>query len=96
MARQDDRDSATSQFFINLDDNDRLNRSVRGFGYTVFGRVVEGMDVVDSIAGVQTSKRGMMDDVPISAGLPRPRLPSERVAPQPQPLLLRYSGRRHA
>ncbi len=65
MARQDDRNSATSQFFINLDDNDRLNRSVHGFGYTVFGRVTEGMDVIDAIARVQTSKRGMMDDVPI-------------------------------
>ncbi len=65
MARQDDKDSATSQFFINLDDNDRLNRTVRGFGYTVFGRVIEGMDVVDQIARAQTSKRGPMEDVPI-------------------------------
>ena len=65
MARMDDKDSATSQFFFNLADNDRLNRSGFSFGYTVFGRVIEGMEVVDSIAQVQTSKRGPMDDVPI-------------------------------
>ena len=65
MARMDDKDSATSQFFFNLADNDKLNRSGFSFGYTVFGRVIEGMDVVDSIADVQTSKRGMMADVPI-------------------------------
>ena len=65
MARTDVKDSATSQFFINLADNERLNRSARGFGYTVFGRVIEGMDVVDAIAEVQTSRRGEADDVPI-------------------------------
>jgi len=65
MARMDDKDSATSQFFINLADNEQLNRSAFNFGYTVFGRVIEGMEVVDAIAEVQTSKRGIMDDVPI-------------------------------
>ena len=65
MARSLDRDSATSQFFINLSDNEQLNRGARSFGYTVFGRVIEGMEVVDRIAGVQTSRRGEMDDVPI-------------------------------
>jgi cyclophilin family peptidyl-prolyl cis-trans isomerase len=65
MARMDDKDSATSQFFINLADNGTLNRSAFSFGYTVFGRVIEGMEVVDAIANVQTSKRGPMDDVPI-------------------------------
>jgi cyclophilin family peptidyl-prolyl cis-trans isomerase len=65
MARMDDKDSATSQFFINLADNDRLNRSGFSFGYTVFGRVIEGMEVVDAIAQAQTGKRGPMDDVPI-------------------------------
>jgi peptidyl-prolyl cis-trans isomerase A (cyclophilin A) len=65
MARMDDKDSATSQFFINLADNDRLNRSGFSFGYTVFGRVIEGMEVVDAIAQGQTGKRGPMDDVPI-------------------------------
>lgn len=65
MARQAGRDTATSQFFINLDDNERLNRSAHAYGYTVFGRVIEGMDVVDRIARVQTSNRGPMRDVPI-------------------------------
>jgi cyclophilin family peptidyl-prolyl cis-trans isomerase len=65
MARTDDKDSATSQFFINLANNEELNRSAFSYGYTVFGRVIEGMDVVDAIAGVQTSKRGEMEDVPI-------------------------------
>jgi peptidyl-prolyl cis-trans isomerase A (cyclophilin A) len=65
MARSLDRDSATSQFFINLSDNQQLNRSAKNFGYTVFGRVIEGMEVVDRIAAVQTSRRGEMDDVPI-------------------------------
>ncbi len=65
MARMDDKDSATSQFFFNLADNDKLNRSGFNFGYTVFGRVVEGMEVVDAIAQVQTSTRGPMQDVPI-------------------------------
>lgn len=65
MARGDDRDSASSQFFINVANNTQLDHSKRQFGYTVFGRVVAGMDVVDTIADVQTSKRGRMDDVPI-------------------------------
>lgn len=65
MARTDAKDSATSQFFINLDDNEELNRGAYNFGYTVFGRVVEGMEVVDAIADVQTSSRGPMRDVPI-------------------------------
>jgi cyclophilin family peptidyl-prolyl cis-trans isomerase len=65
MARMDAKDSATSQLFINLANNETLNRSAFSFGYTVFGRVIEGMEVVDAIANVQTSKRGPMDDVPI-------------------------------
>jgi peptidyl-prolyl cis-trans isomerase A (cyclophilin A) len=65
MARMDNKDSASSQFFINLADNDRLNRSGFSFGYTVFGRVVSGMEVVDAIAQVQTSRRGPMENVPI-------------------------------
>jgi cyclophilin family peptidyl-prolyl cis-trans isomerase len=65
MARNLDRNSATSQFYINLSDNEQLDRSSHSFGYTVFGRVIEGMEVVDRIAGVQTSRRGEMDDVPI-------------------------------
>jgi cyclophilin family peptidyl-prolyl cis-trans isomerase len=65
MARNLDRNSATSQFYINLSDNEQLDRSAHSFGYTVFGRVIEGMEIVDRIAGVQTSRRGEMDDVPI-------------------------------
>ena len=65
MARQWQKNSATSQFFINLKDNADLNRGARRFGYTVFGRVIEGMDVVERISRVQTSRRGPMEDVPI-------------------------------
>ena len=65
MARTNDRDSATSQFFINVADNAELDHSKQQFGYAVFGRVVAGMDVVDAIADVQTSSRGRMKDVPI-------------------------------
>lgn len=65
MARQWQKNSATSQFFINLKDNADLNRGVQRFGYTVFGRVIEGMQVVERISRVQTSRRGPMEDVPI-------------------------------
>ncbi len=65
MARDLGRDTATSQFFFNLKDNEALDRDARSFGYTVFGRVIEGMDVVDRISRVQTSRRGRMEDVPI-------------------------------
>lgn len=65
MARMDDKDSASSQFFINVDDNSQLDRTARSFGYTVFGEVVEGMDVALRISNVQTSSRGRMKDVPI-------------------------------
>jgi len=64
MARTSVVDSATSQFFINHGDNDFLNNSARDFGYAVFGKVVEGMDVVDAMAGVKTGKHGPHDDVP--------------------------------
>lgn len=69
MARTNVVDSATSQFFINLVDNDFLNHTdetPRGFGYAVFGAVIEGMDVVDAIAGVATaSGRGGHQNVPV-------------------------------
>ena len=68
MARTQVVDSATSQFFINLVDNAFLNHTddtARGFGYAVFGEVVEGMDVVDAIAGVSTGRKGMHADVPV-------------------------------
>ena len=67
MARTSDPHSATAQFFINVVDNDFLNhrgRTPQGWGYTAFGRVVEGMDTVDRIAAVQTGSRGMFQDVP--------------------------------
>ncbi|MFA6187315.1 MAG: peptidylprolyl isomerase [Phycisphaerae bacterium] len=54
MARTNDPDSATSQFFINHANNDFLNAGIRDAGYAVFGKVVEGMDVVDKIANVKT------------------------------------------
>lgn len=64
MARTQDPDSATSQFFINLTDNDFLNAGVRGPGYTVFGKVTNGMGVVDAIASIPTERRNGMADVP--------------------------------
>jgi peptidyl-prolyl cis-trans isomerase A (cyclophilin A) len=64
MARTSVVDSATSQFFINLTDNDFLNHGSRDFGYAVFGKVVEGMDAVNKIAGVKTGSVGMHRDVP--------------------------------
>lgn len=64
MARTADINSATSQFFINLKDNDFLDHGTRDFGYAVFARVVEGMDVVDRIAGVKTGNHGPHSDVP--------------------------------
>ncbi|MBT8107075.1 MAG: peptidyl-prolyl cis-trans isomerase [Gammaproteobacteria bacterium] len=65
MARTMVVDSATSQFFINLRDNDFLDHSKRDFGYAVFGEVSDGMDVVDAIAAVPTGSRGGHQDVPI-------------------------------
>ncbi len=67
MARTSDINSATTQFFINLKDNEFLDHGTRDFGYAVFARVVEGMDVVDKIAGVQTGNRGPHSDVPKEA-----------------------------
>ena len=64
MARTGDVDSATAQFFVNLRDNAFLDHGVRDFGYAVFGRVTEGLDVVDRIAGVETTRRGPHADVP--------------------------------
>jgi peptidyl-prolyl cis-trans isomerase A (cyclophilin A) len=65
MARTNVVDSATSQFFINLKDNDFLNHGGRDFGYAVVGKVTAGMDVVDKIAAVKTGNRGMHQDVPV-------------------------------
>jgi len=68
MARTNDPHSATAQFFINVADNDFLNfraPSGNGWGYCVFGRVVEGMDVVDKIKNVKTGNKGFHQDVPV-------------------------------
>jgi peptidyl-prolyl cis-trans isomerase B (cyclophilin B) len=68
MARTSDVDSAAAQFFINVADNDFLNHSSptpQGFGYCVFGKVVEGMDVVDKIKKVRTGNRGGHQNVPL-------------------------------
>lgn len=68
MARTGDPHSATSQFFINVEDNanlDHRGKSQRGWGYAVFGRVVEGMEVVDRIRKVSTTTYGYYRDVPV-------------------------------
>jgi cyclophilin family peptidyl-prolyl cis-trans isomerase len=65
MARTNDIHSATSQFFINLSDNDFLNHSSGNYGYAVFGRVTAGMDVIDAIAAVPTTRRRGHSDVPV-------------------------------
>lgn len=66
MARTNDPNSATAQFFINVKDNAALDFGVRGAGYAVFGRVVEGMDVVDKIVAVPTTLRGDHQNVPVT------------------------------
>jgi cyclophilin family peptidyl-prolyl cis-trans isomerase len=65
MARTNDVDSATSQFFINVADNDFLDHRPGNYGYAVFGRVDSGMDVVDAIVAVKTGSKGMYQDVPV-------------------------------
>jgi peptidyl-prolyl cis-trans isomerase A (cyclophilin A) len=67
MARTSDPNSASSQFFINLADNGFLDKAQAqdGVGYCVFGKVVEGMSVVDAIAGVQTGNAGQFQNVPL-------------------------------
>jgi peptidyl-prolyl cis-trans isomerase A (cyclophilin A) len=65
MARTNDPNSATAQFYINLKDNTPLDSA--GGGYAVFGRVIAGMDVVDRIAQVKTGTRGPHDDVPLES-----------------------------
>ncbi len=65
MARTNDINSATSQFFINLKDNDFLDHKPGSYGYAVFGKVVDGMDVIDQIAAVKTGRRRGHDDVPV-------------------------------
>jgi peptidyl-prolyl cis-trans isomerase B (cyclophilin B) len=68
MARTMDPHSATAQFFINVVDNDFLDfqaETLKGWGYAVFGQVVDGMDVVDRIVAAPTGRKGHHDDVPL-------------------------------
>ncbi len=65
MARYDPPDSATSQFFINLKDNSHLDPSGGGYGYAVFGKVIEGMDVVDAISKVKKGNKGPFSNIPL-------------------------------
>jgi cyclophilin family peptidyl-prolyl cis-trans isomerase len=68
MARTNDINSATSQFFINVADNEFLNhKGTSNYGYAVFGRVIDGMPVIDKIVGVPTGSRGPHQDVPMEA-----------------------------
>jgi peptidyl-prolyl cis-trans isomerase A (cyclophilin A) len=67
MARTNDINSATSQFFVNLKDNAFLDHSRGNFGYAVFARVTAGMDVVDKIAAAATGRKKGFDDVPVNA-----------------------------
>ena len=69
MARTNDLHSATSQFFVNLVDYAFLDHRTGNFGYAVFGRVVEGIDVIDKIAKVKTGRRHGHDDVPAESVL---------------------------
>lgn len=66
MARTNDINSATSQFFINLVDNDFLNNSPGNYGYAVFGKVVDGMDTIDRMAKERTGNRRGHSDVPVN------------------------------
>lgn len=84
MARTPDPHSARGQFFINLKNNGFLNHTAKtsqGWGYTVFGQVVEGMEVVDSIATVQTTTKGTYGDVPVQPIL----IQKATVVPAPKP-----------
>jgi peptidyl-prolyl cis-trans isomerase A (cyclophilin A) len=67
MARTNDINSATSQFFVNLKDNDFLDHKRGNFGYAVFGKVTRGMEVIDQIAAVETGRRKGHEDVPLEA-----------------------------
>ena len=65
MARQSMPHSATAQFFINTKDNPSLDHGERDFGYCVFGHVTQGMDIVDKISMIETTSKGMHQDVPL-------------------------------
>ena len=67
MARTNDINSATSQFFVNVADNDFLDHKPGSYGYAVFGRVASGMEVIEAIAAVKTGNKGGHQDVPTEA-----------------------------
>jgi cyclophilin family peptidyl-prolyl cis-trans isomerase len=87
MARTNNPDSADSQFFVNLRDNHRLDYGIGGAGYTVFGQVIEGMEVVDRIAAVPTASRGPHENVPQMAVVIKKarevKAPEPAAAPKP-------------
>jgi cyclophilin family peptidyl-prolyl cis-trans isomerase len=85
MARTNDPNSATSQFFINLKSNHALDFGIMGAGYTVFGAVLEGMDVVDRISSVATGSRGEHENVPNTAVMIRAVRLEATAAPPPPP-----------
>jgi peptidyl-prolyl cis-trans isomerase A (cyclophilin A) len=67
MARTNDINSATSQFFVNLADNEFLDHKPGNYGYAVFGRVIAGMETIDAIAAVKTGRNGGHADVPVES-----------------------------
>jgi peptidyl-prolyl cis-trans isomerase A (cyclophilin A) len=95
MARTKDANSATSQFFINVRNNHNLDFGIAGMGYAVFGQVIEGMDVVDLISTVPTTRRGEHENTPempvvivraYEVDAPAPAEPAaEETAPSPPP-----------
>ena len=92
MARTNDPNSATAQFFINLKDNVFLDYGIRGAGYAVFGQVLEGMEVVDKIATVATTSKGGHEDVPVTPVL----ITSAKVEGTPRPVTARPASPRPA
>ncbi len=85
MARTDDPNSATAQFFINVRNNHSLDFGIRGAGYAVFGQVIDGMDVVDLIMQTPTTRRGEHGDTPTRAVIIQKAYEVESVAPPPPP-----------
>ncbi len=67
MARTNDINSATAQFFVNVVDNEFLDNRAGNYGYAVFGKVTSGMEVIDAIVGVKTGNKGGHQDVPVEA-----------------------------
>jgi peptidyl-prolyl cis-trans isomerase A (cyclophilin A) len=86
MARTNDPDSATSQFFINVNENSSLNKTSSNPGYTVFGKVIMGLDVAVNMSKVQTKREGNMADIPIEpviinkVTIKRPQIAKEAAA----------------